>query len=191
MKKLSNTYSIFNVNGVLSDKIFIFDIDNTILTCDAKIYVLDKDNHIIKELTSKEFNNYILPDDCHFDFSEFSDLKVLLRSTLKPRFETLVKEYFKGTHISILTARSNYEMIKKFFIQKGLNIKSNLIFTVGSKEYEHLGSVSRRKSYCIKKLINLGYKKLTFFDDDLNNLKDAENVCKNIPDITIKTIHVK
>ena len=191
MKKLSNTYSRFTVNGTLSNKIFIFDIDNTLLNSDAKIHVVDDNGNIVKSLTSEEFNNYVLPDNFKFDFSEFSDLKMLLKSKLKPYFEILIREYFKGTHISILTARGNFQMIKKFFLQKGIDIKSNLIFAVGSSEYDKFGRVSERKSFCIKKLISYGYKYLTFFDDDINNLKDAERVCKQFNNITIKTVHVK
>lgn len=191
MKKLTSTYSKFSVNGILSDKILIFDIDNTLLNSKAKIYILNNNNDIIETLDSENFNNYILPSNCHFDFREFSDLKVLLSSTLKPYFGVLVKEYFNGTHISILTARGSFSLIKKFFIQKGVDIKSDLIFTTGDPEYDYLGSVAEKKAFCIKKLINMGYKHLTFFDDDINNLKNVENTCKQFKDITIKTVHVK
>lgn len=186
MERYISTYDEFTVGGTKSNRILIFDIDDTLLYSAAKVYVV-KNDKVVHELSSSEFNDYVLQDGEHFDFSEFDDLSILLKSTTTPYLDTLKREYAKGTHISILTARGNKQMIKQYFLTNGIDIKDEILFTVGDMKTSK--TVAQRKADCIKKLIKYGYKTLVFFDDNEANLLEAEEICTKY-NVRIITVHV-
>lgn len=174
-----------SVGGTYSDRILLFDVDDTLLKSNAKISVI-KDGETIKKLTPAEFNFYKLKPGEDFNFKEFRSYEALLESTFLPFWKTLKREYNKGTHIGILTARENGDMFKKFFLTHGIDIKDELIFTTGDSDYS--GSVEQRKTQAIERLINVGYKTFVFFDDSEANLKKVKEMEKkhDIKVITVK-----
>ena len=89
------------------------------------------------------------------------------------------REYKKGTHIAIITARPDAEMIKEFFLHNGIDIKQELVFAVSSPDFMYKGSVAERKSKTIKLLSRLGYDTMIFFDDSEENLKAAKKLENN------------
>lgn len=173
------------VGGTYSDRILLFDVDDTLIHSNAKISVI-KDGKEIKKLTPAEFNYYKLGTGESFDFEEFRSYEALVEATFLPFWKTLKKEYNKGTHIGILTAREDGDMFKKFFLAKGIDIKDELIFTTGDPDYS--GSVEQRKTQAIERLINVGYKTFVFFDDSEANLKKVKEMEKkhDIKVITVK-----
>ena len=173
------------VGGTYSDRILLFDVDDTLLKSNAKISVI-KDGEVIKKLTPAEFNFYKLKAGESFDFEEFRSYEALVESTFLPFWKTLKREYNKGTHIGILTARENGDMFKKFFLTHGIDIKDELIFTTGDSDYS--GSVEERKTQAIERLVKVGYKTFVFFDDSETNLKTVKKMEKEYP---IKVITVK
>lgn len=174
-----------SVGGTYSDRILLFDVDDTLLKSNAKISVI-KDGETIKKLTPTEYNYYKLKAGEEFNYSEFRSYEALLESTFLPFWKTLKREYNKGTHIGILTARENGDMFKKFFLTHGIDIKDELIFTTGDPDYS--GSVEQRKTQAIERLINVGYKTFVFFDDSEANLKKVKEMEKKYD---IKVITVK
>lgn len=172
------TLEEFTIRGKSSNKVLVFDIDDTLIKSNANVYV-KKNGEITKKLDSQEFNNYKLNDGEEFDFEEFRDLNILLASEIKPYFNTLKREYDRGVHISILTARTGKDMIHDFFIKKaGIDIHPNLIFTSGDDESND--TVAEKKAKCIKKLAEYGYKILVFFDDNVDNLKKVKSIGDNL-----------
>ena len=103
-------------------------------------------------------------------------------------WQTLKREYRKGTHIGIITARGDCDMIYNFFKKKGIEIKKELVFAIGDPKMKLVGSVAKRKATIISKLAWLGYRTFVFFDDNEANLKSAKDLEKtyNIKVVTVK-----
>lgn len=166
-------------------KIILFDVDDTLIHTTACILVKKKGKYV-KKLTNKEYNNYKLNPGEEFDFKEFDDYKLLDNEQLTPYFETLKREYNKGTHIGIITARGNCKMIKVFLLKKGIDIKDNLIFATDDPGLCLHGTIQERKAEVISILYKRGYKKFIFFDDNEGNLKSAKAL-EEILDIDVIT----
>lgn len=183
----------FTVGGTVNSKILLFDIDDTLLHSNARIEVVDKDTREhIKWLSNEEFNSYSLKAGEDFDYAEFRSIEGLLNSIMLPYWKTLKREYQKGTHIAILTARGAIDMIKKFFLMKGIDIKDDLIFATGDpkmgfKSVDAAGDIAKNKAECVKRLYEVGYRTFVFFDDNEQNLKDVEKLEKKLP-IKVHTV---
>lgn len=169
-------------------KIILFDVDDTLIHTTACILVKKNDQYI-KRLTNKEYNCYKLNTGEEFDFKEFDDYKLLDNEKLTPYFETLKREYNRGTHIGIITARGNCKMIKVFLLKKGIDIKDDLIFATDDPELCLNGTIQERKAEVISILYKKGYKKFIFFDDNEGNLKSVKDM-ENILDINVITKNV-
>jgi hydroxymethylpyrimidine pyrophosphatase-like HAD family hydrolase len=168
------TFENFLIRGKSSDKVIVFDIDDTLIKSDAKVFVV-KNNKIVRKLDSQEYNEYKLQKGESFRYDEFTDLNKLMEAELKPYFHTMEREYRKGVHISILTARSNKRMIHSFFLKKAdIDIHPDLIFATGDDTSDC--SVAEKKAKCIQTLANYGYKTLIFFDDNMDNLKEVKDM---------------
>lgn len=167
----------FTVNNTISDKIILFDLDDTIIHTTAKISVF-KNGECIKKLSNSDFNDYILKSGESFGFEEFGDFDILSKSKFTPYWNTLKREYNKGTHIGILTARNNCDMIKKFFLKNGIRIKDELIMAINDSSLGLSGTIQQRKSEAISILAAAGYKLFIFFDDNEPNLESAKKLEK-------------
>lgn len=176
---------MLSVGGTFSDRILLFDVDDTLIHSNAKIDVL-KDGKLEYQLTPAEFNTHKLKHGESYDFHQFTSYEGLVGATFLPFWNTLKREYRRGTHIGILTARDNGDMFKRFFLEHGIDIKDELIFATGDKDYS--GSVEERKAQAIELLIGVGYKTFVFFDDSETNLKTVKNMENkfNIKVITVK-----
>jgi hypothetical protein len=181
---LENGYS---VAGKISNKILLFDIDDTIIQTSAQIWV-KKNGKYIKKLTNAEYNDYKLSPGEEFDYKEFDDLELLNNEPLKKYWYTLKREYNRGTHIGIVTARGSVDLVKKFLLNKGIDVKDELIFAIGDPQLGLKGSIHERKAQVIEKLFMYGYKKFVFFDDNEYNLIAVKSLEKNLP---IKIITIK
>ena len=190
MKSLSSylkTHTKFTVAGTTSDKLLIFDVDDTLIHTSAKIWVM-KGGKRIKTLTNSEYNNYKLEQGEEFDYREFNDPKILNKETFTKYWSTLKHEYRDGTHISILTARNDADMVRRFFLRNGIDIKAELVFAVGDPRLGLTGSVQEKKAKVIRDLVALGYRTLVFFDDNEGNLKAAKELESELPGVKIHTV---
>lgn len=180
----------FSVAGTVSNKILIFDIDDTLIYSNATIYVV-KNGKRIKELTPAEYNEYVWQEGELFDYSNFDSAKLLNKASFTKYWDTLKREYTKGTHIAILTARGKPAMIRKFFLNNGIDIKDDLIFCCAYSKFPWKGPIQYKKAKVIEYLMLLGYNTFVFFDDNINNLKSAKQLEELYPSIKIITVHAK
>lgn len=168
-------------------KIIVFDIDDTLITSDAKVYVM-KNGKVIKELTSAEYNTYHLKRGESFNFSEFDDPNILDNAHFTKYWDTLKREYKKGTNIGIITARSDINMFYDFFLKHGINLDKKLMFGIsGDSRFD--GSVAKRKKQAIELLFSEGYRTFIFFDDNEDNLRLAKEL-ENELGIKVHTVKV-
>lgn len=164
----------FLIHGKSSDKVLVFDVDDTLIKSNAKVFVI-KNGSVVDKLDTQEYNNYVLKPGESFSYEEFKDLDKMLDADITPYFKTMEREYHKGVHISILTARANKKLIHDFFIKKSnIDIHPKLIFTIGDDMSDL--SVAEKKAKCIRTLVSYGYKTLIFFDDNIDNLKEVKSM---------------
>lgn len=175
----------WTVGGTKSSKLIIFDLDDTLIHTTAMIGVV-KNGRTIKTLTNNEFNEYVLGPGESFDFGEFADPKKLSKETFTKYWDTLKREYHRGTHIAIITARGDAPMIREFFLRNGIDIKQELVFAVGARDYMYKGSVAQKKAKTIQLLARMGYSTMIFFDDNEANLRAAKKL--EGPDLKIHTV---
>ena len=75
-----------------SDKILIFDLDDTIVVSSAKIIVYDKKKGEKYELTPEEFNNYERNSTHILDFSQFQSLEIMKAGKMIDRYFNILKK---------------------------------------------------------------------------------------------------
>jgi FMN phosphatase YigB (HAD superfamily) len=74
---------MFKIKGEASDKIIIFDLDDTLVKTDAKIKILKKGTHeVIKELTPQEFNRFKTKKHHLLNFDDFDSPELLRQGTI-------------------------------------------------------------------------------------------------------------
>lgn len=178
----------FTVGQTTSNKIILFDLDDTIIDTIAEIGVV-KGGKVIKRLPNAEFNDYVLGPGESFDFGEFDDPTLLDKSPFTKYWNTLKREYKKGTHVGILTARGDSRMIKDFFLKNGIRIKDELVMAINDPSLGLKGSIQEKKTEAIRILASVGYDTFVFFDDNEPNLKSAKELEKRLP-IKVTTVKV-
>lgn len=172
---------------IKNKKIILFDVDDTLIHTTARIWI-KKNGKLIKKISNKEYNNYKLKSGEEFDFKEFEDPQLLDNERLTKYWDTLVREYKKGTRIGIITARGDCNMIRRFILKKGIDIHKSLIFATDDPKLGLSGTIQQRKAEVISILYNRGYSTFVFFDDNEGNLESAKALEKvfGIDVITIK-----
>lgn len=179
------------MKGLDTNKLIIFDLDDTLVKTDAKVKILDrKTREVIKELTPDEFNSFVKKKSHVLDFEDF-DCPQLLRQgqMIHEIFELLKSSYYSKTPVAILTARSSSELVRDFFLQNGIDIHPDLVIAINDPQFPFKGSIAERKKEAIKDLIDSGYTDLTFFDDNEENLRLAKEA-EGYKEATIHTIKV-
>lgn len=156
-----------------TDKILIFDIDDTIAITPAKIVITDTRNGETFELTPEEFNSYEKNHNHLVDFDQFRSLEIMKAGRLIDKyFRVLTKNYNNGVAIGVITARDNREMIYEWFrFHLGFHIDKKLIWAVNDPVHGLSGSIQEKKQSAMRWFIEEGYTDITFFDDDRNNIK--------------------
>ena len=180
------------IKGKHSDKLIIFDLDDTLIISAAKIKVLDpKTRKVLKEMTPAEFNHYVHKSGSGtLSLSDFESAEVLRKSTfINHIMKELLTYYNNGVHVSIITARSNSLLIRNFFLENGIDIHPDLVIAVNDPQYKFTGSIAQRKKQAIHKLVDEGYRDFIFFDDNEENLALAKEIEKE-KEVAIHTIKV-
>lgn len=165
------------------DSINVFDIDDSLVVTSAKIKVINSDTGEEFSLTPAEFNEYEKKPSHKLDFSDFDDMEILKNGQLiEWVVDILRKTMKKGKAVGIITARSaGSKALREFFLHHKIDIHPELIFSVNDPEESFTGDVAERKKQAFKRLIDMGYSKFKFFDDDLKNLQYAKDLEKEYP----------
>lgn len=179
----------FTAGGTINTKLIIFDIDDTLLVSDTKVFVM-KDGEVVKELSAADFNEYKLGPGEEFNFDDFKNIDSLRRGYFTKYINTLKKAYEKGIHICLLTARQTTDMIRDFFLENGIDIKPELVIAVNDPAQPYHGSTAQKKAQAIEALVRQGgYKQIIFFDDNKANLKKAKRLSSKLG-IDVRTVRV-
>jgi cytidyltransferase-like protein len=176
------------INGT---NIAIFDLDDTLVVTNAMIEVIDSWTNEKFYLRPKDFNEYERKAHHNIDFSQFDDPDILRAGKIVDWTLDIMKEvYEKEGAVGIITARGDAQLVREFMLSHGVDIHPDLVFAVNEPDSEFTGNNAERKQQAFKKLIEKGYSRFIFFDDDINNLKHAKLLEKQYP-VKIKTEHIK
>ena len=179
----------FSVAGSVSDRILVFDLDDTLIHSKANVVVKRGSKTMV--LTPADFNSYKFVEGDIVDYSQFRSDEILDSADLTKYWNTLEREYRKGTHICILTARGDQDMVWRFFKRKGIEIKNELVIAVEDPKYGLTGTVAQRKQEAIENLVDLGYRNFVFFDDSQENLDHVKSLEKEFSGLGVKIKTVK
>jgi hypothetical protein len=170
-------------------KLIIFDLDDTLIKSEAKIRVYDSTHNLeVTSLTPSQFNYHVKTQSHYFGFDDFECEKILGRSKFTKTFRSFRRYYKSGTPISIVTARSSDKIVLDFFKAKNYPLRPSLIFAIHNHTKNFTGSVAERKQQAIQVLIDKGYNDIIYYDDNLENLKMAEELSSD--QVNIKIVHV-
>jgi hypothetical protein len=168
------------MNEAKSQKLRVFDFDDTLVQTNSHIYIKHKDGKDSK-LTPGEYAIYEPKEGDQFDFSDFEKVKQPQEIKGVTR---LLKNIVRvgGSEIVILTARSAYKPIKKYLSDIGLD----KIFVVALADAN-----PQKKADWIENKIKDGVKDVFFIDDSHKNIEAVKSLSKKYPDISLKVRHVQ
>ena len=95
LKDYIKSKSEFTVGGTKSNKLLIFDVDDTLIHTSANI-LINKNGKHIKTIPNKEFNTYKLRPGEEFDFSEFEDPNILSKEVFTNILKTTLGKKYEG-----------------------------------------------------------------------------------------------
>lgn len=169
-------------------KLTIFDLDDTLITSEAKIRVYDSEtNKEIATFTPSQFNHHIMYQKCYYSFKEFDSMQILENAKIHKPILSSLKRYLKmSDDVCILTARESKKLIIDFFETKNCHLNRDLVYAVGGTGYN--GSVPERKKQALKELIKKGYTNFRVYDDNVYNIRALKSLEDD--NIKIKTIQV-
>jgi hypothetical protein len=174
------------------DSITIFDVDDTLVVTKSLIRVIDTDSGEKFELTPAQFNEFEKKNNHQMDFSDFTNLDILKAGKIIDRVFRVLKETMDaGRRVGIITARDDKNLIYQFLLHHGVVVNPNYIFAINDPTLKFTGSVAEKKKQAFYELVKMGFKDFIFYDDDLENIKLANSINKEIQGVNIKTKLVK
>jgi hypothetical protein len=168
------------MNEAKSEKLRVFDFDDTLVQTNSHIYIKHKDGKESK-LTPGEYAIYEPKDGDKFDFSDFEKVKQPQEIKGVTR---LLKNIVRvgGSEIVILTARAAYKPIKKYLSDIGLDN----IYVVALADAD-----PKKKADWIEDKIKKGVKDVFFIDDSHKNVAAVKALSKKYPKVSLKVRHVQ
>ena len=172
--------------------IVIFDVDDTLVVTRSMIKVSNPTTGFSTELTPQEFNTFKSRKNDKFDFSDFRNLDILKGGKIiEWVFNILKRSIKKGKPVGIITARDDAKLIQQFLAHNGININPNYIFAINDTALGFKGSTAEKKKAAFMKFVKMGYTNFEFFDDDKENIKLANSLNKELPDVKMKATLIK
>ena len=176
----------------MAKAINIFDVDDTLVVTRSKIRVLDHKTRKVIELTPKEFNHYKEDPNHYLDFSDFRDAEILKAGKIiEWVFDILRRSIKNGTPVGIITARDDATSVEEFLQHNGININPNYIFAINDPALGFEGTTAEKKKEAFIRFIEMGFTDFRFYDDDVENIKIAQQLAKEDPNITMRTKLIK
>jgi hypothetical protein len=169
----------------LKGTLYLFDIDDTLITSADRVHVKNKAGDVINALSTAEFAHYTPASDESFDFSEFNDPDRRDNMSSAPTASGItvliqvMEDMGEDDHVGILTARGHQKAIAREINEicknNGLDpVSDEFVFAVNDADTTYEGSsIPDKKKNVIKKMLNF-FKTVILVDDDERNLKAAE-----------------
>jgi len=188
----------------LKNTLTFIDLDDTLFFTKAKILVKNKKGDILHKLTNQEYNSYILSVGESFDFSEFKDTEIFVRTSEpnQPMIDIL-QELFNNTkstnsEVYLLTARQDFDDKDKFLsylIKHGIEVghKNDQKIHVIRAGNIHGFNNAHKKYQIIKKILedNTQFKTVQLYDDSKDNLSTFSKLKLDYPEKIIEPFLLK
>lgn len=172
--------------------ITVFDVDDTLVVTKSKIKVFNPKTGYEIELTPQEFNTFKTKAYDKFDFSDFRDLEILKGGKIiEWVFNILKRTIAKGKAVGIITARDDAKLIYDFLSHNGVKINPDYIFAINDPSLGFTGSTAQKKKEAFMKFVQMGFRNFKFFDDDRENIKIANTLNKELPEVKMKATLIK
>jgi hypothetical protein len=172
--------------------ITVFDVDDTLVVTKSKIKVFNPKTGYEIELTPQEFNTFKTKAYDKFDFSDFRDLEILKGGKIiEWVFNILKRTIAKGKAVGIITARDDAKLIYDFLSHNGVKINPDYIFAINDPSLGFTGSTAQKKKEAFMKFVQMGFRNFQFFDDDRENIKIANTLNKELPEVKMKATLIK
>lgn len=191
--KLVNRNFIKNIidqelNDIVDEtkSLYIFDFDDTLVTDNAIVYVIQPSNNNNKiPLSYTEYHHYQLKDDEYMDFGEFEEIN---NPTIHENIMRLLVRHLQNS--AILTARSKSGPIKNYLKSIGIDVPE--VIAIGSRSQANiLVNAKRKKDWIEKAIQSRNLEHVEFWDDNLQNVFQAKKLIKKYPDVRIIIHRVK
>ena len=119
-----------------SNKLVIFDIDDTLVKTDTKVDVV-KDGKVIKRLNSHDFTHYKLQPGEEFDFGAFRDAKEFFTKAkpILPMIKQLKHDIATGNKVIMVTARADFndrDIFLDTFRRFGIDMSKVHVYRAGN-----------------------------------------------------------
>lgn len=173
-------------------ELYIFDFDDTLFQTDARVHIIDPStNKIIRSLTTYDYSkledeiDFYKLNEYIFDYSETGNPKTLKNAIPISKYVRYLKLLNKrNKDIAILTSRAFHPIHIQRCIKKHTNIKiplNNIICVNHKLTYKKIKKKvleydmgfkpsTNRKKIGLQYFIKKGYKKICYYDDDINNI---------------------
>jgi hypothetical protein len=189
--------------------IHLFDLDDTLITTQARIGVRNASGDLERTLAPAEFTTYRLEAGQVFDFKEFSDVGILSQGIVVHYTREIIAQLVqRGTRsrFGILTARGDKTLHAAFLIRLfrnlfGIRLQKGLIFAVSDarfgrhkdkateqrgKPFSTLSVAERKALVVLEDLLSAGYNDISFYDDSRENLAAFRHLAKAYPKVVFK-----
>lgn len=175
----------------------VFDLDETLFHTKAKIRVMHG-GKVVHTLDNQQYNHYKLKPGESFDYGEFRSAEIFAKTStpvakMIGKARAIIHNAFaKGSRVIISTARADFDD-KEVFLRAldAYGIDTNKIHIERAGNF-NLGSSAKNKKVVFRKYLRSGlYKRIRFFDDDINNLTSFKSLQKEYPDIAFEAWHVE
>ena len=179
-------------------ELYIFDFDDTLFQTDARVHIIDPaTSEIVRSLTTYDYSKFEDEVDFYklngyiFDYSETANPKTLKDAIPISKYILYLKLLKKrNKDIAILTSRAVHPIYIQRCIKKQTNIKiplNNIICVNHELTYKKIKRKileynmgfkpsKNRKKIGLQYFIKKGYKKICYYDDDINNIRVAEYI---------------
>ncbi len=179
-------------SSLTGGSLFIFDVDDVLLSTKAKIIVRNSLTGLQKELSTTEYATFTPSDGDDIDLSQFGDSKLFLQSeTIREPLDILLtlqeisnRRIDKdGSRVIMLTARNDFDdknSVLEFF--KGLNIDVDRVHFERAARVGYESTSENKKTVVRNYLKSNNFSSVTTFDDSTRNLKAINSLCCEFPD---------
>tara|TARA_R100000808_G_C2155495_1_gene168247 strand:- start:18632 stop:19135 length:504 start_codon:yes stop_codon:yes gene_type:complete len=157
-----------------------------------------KDDKLVHELTSVEYNTYKLKSGESFDYANFKNAEIFAKTAtpigrMIDKMKAVLKNATRaGSKVIVVTARANFDK-KEVFLQtfrnQGIDIDKTYVERAGNL---NLGSAAKNKRFIFHKYLKSGeYKRMRLYDDSKDNLRSFLALQKQYPAVSFEAWLVK
>lgn len=167
-----------------SDKLVIFDIDDTLVNTDTKVNVV-RDGKVIKQLNSHDFTHYKLDPGEEFDFGPFRDAREFYTKArpIPGMIRQLKHDIDTGNRVIMLTARSDFndrDVFLDTFRRFGIDMDKVHVYRAGNLSIK--AATEEKKKIILKHLLGKEhFNKLIMYDDSVPNLNAFLSLKQDYP----------